>query len=429
MKTMQFGKSFINECNKVATSLLLSSTPTAKDFDLQRVIAAITFWYSDNSIVVNMMGVAVEDKDFGRLYDDVLDSPNRIIDWRGKGVGVFLLRLIYVYYKQLYPLSCGTTFLQVHGESLKAIRFFEKFGFVATPPSDNNQSDMLEALKQHMDATTFSELSSIWETGGFNKHVDENLVLMYRPHPSLEEMFASIQGDDLEYDTFDAVDEIEIMKPNRRVTTINPVTKKDDGNIRLKGLASKDLWARFPLNVHFKTIEEELQTTTYASIKDLKLPDESNVLYAHTKGRFNTLNYCMTIDERMKKKHFQYLYLDSVDLYMSILLRNNQTDKFRFMLLPSSNLRRTCDSVSKTFKKEKSTLSEIENHCVLQAKSNILDYCDHIENPSLIKFLFYPFCTGNHFVLLFVETTCLPNSTQFRKCCRIHVLLQCFQHI
>ena len=57
---------------------------------------------------------------------------------------------------------------------------------------------------------------------------------MYCPHPSLEELFASMQRENLDHDTTN-VDEIEIMKPNRRNTTINPVTKKDDGNVRLKG--------------------------------------------------------------------------------------------------------------------------------------------------------------------------------------------------
>ena len=92
-------KKFYQRMKQSCNITIVETYPTAKDYDLQRVIAAITFWYSDNSIVVNMMGVAVEDKDVDRLYDDVLKSPNRIIDWRGKGVGVFLLRLIYVYYK------------------------------------------------------------------------------------------------------------------------------------------------------------------------------------------------------------------------------------------------------------------------------------------------------------------------------------------
>ena len=47
---------------------IVETYPTAKDYDIQRVIAAITFWYSDNSVVINIMGVAVEDKDLSLIH-------------------------------------------------------------------------------------------------------------------------------------------------------------------------------------------------------------------------------------------------------------------------------------------------------------------------------------------------------------------------
>ena len=94
-----------------------------------------------------MMAITAEDMEFDDHYKDIKNSPHRVINWRGEGVGAFLLRLMFVCYNQIHPLSFGTTFFQVHEENKKAVQFFECFGFTAVPSIAHNQTDMLEFFK------------------------------------------------------------------------------------------------------------------------------------------------------------------------------------------------------------------------------------------------------------------------------------------
>ena len=243
-------------------------------------------------------------------------------------------------------------------------------------------------FKKQLHEHTFAELSSLWETAGFNKDQDEKMILMYTEHPLLESLFqSSDDNDSLDESLNDDVDmnEVRIMKRNRRISKLHPITKEEDGNIRLKGVSNAGVWARFPLNVQFKSIEKALESCTYASIKDLALPDEDNILYCHTEGRFNASNYLINIDERMKIQRKQYILFDLIDLYMSILVRNHLSDNFKYIVLPSNNLRHCCDKASKYIQKE--TLSEEEKIMFIQTRSNIVDFVDHIKYPNLIKFL------------------------------------------
>ena len=45
-------------------------------------------------------------------------------------------------------------------------------------------------------------------------------------------------------------------------------------------------------------------------------------------------------------------------------------------------------------------MTQQQKGIVQQAISSIIDYVDHVGDLKDIKFLFYPFCTGNHFILL-----------------------------
>ena len=84
-----------------------------------------------------------------------------------------------------------------------------------------------------MDEHTFAELSSIWETAGFNKDQDEKMILMYTEHPSLESLFQSSDNDSLDESLNDDVNmnKVRIMKRNRRISKLHPITKEEDGNI------------------------------------------------------------------------------------------------------------------------------------------------------------------------------------------------------
>ena len=101
----------------------------------------------------------------------------------------------------------------------------------------------------------------------------------------------------------------------------------------------------------------------------------------------------------MKKRHNQFLLFDAVDFYISLLLRNYQNDNFKCVVVPSNNLRRNCDEACQVLS-QSDAVSDKMSSIVHQAKSSIINFVDHMQNPTEIKFLFYPFCTGNHFVLL-----------------------------
>ena len=84
---------------------------------------------------------------------------------------------------------------------------------------------------------------------------------------------------------------------------------------------------------------------------------------------------------------------------MSIILRNDQTDNFKCVVVPSHSLRRNCDKAC-TMLCQDDELTDNQRTALQQTKRSIIHFVDHMQNPNEIKFLFYPFCTGNHFLLL-----------------------------
>ena len=49
---------FLEQMKKSCNIVILENYPSAKDYALKRVIAGITFWHSENSLLINMMAIA-----------------------------------------------------------------------------------------------------------------------------------------------------------------------------------------------------------------------------------------------------------------------------------------------------------------------------------------------------------------------------------
>ena len=83
---MAFYKSIFKETDDVwkvfekrmktsCTIVVLESYPMSSDTKYKRVVGAITFWYNDSSIAINMMGICEEDLDLSEELTDLPDNP------------------------------------------------------------------------------------------------------------------------------------------------------------------------------------------------------------------------------------------------------------------------------------------------------------------------------------------------------------------
>ena len=87
-------------------------------------------------------------------------------DWTGKGLGVFLIRLMYLYYHQIYPLPDGDTFLQVWHTNVYGESFFKRLGFIAVEVSKNtfvDDTNYLGVLEENLDPILYRKVTSFWD--------------------------------------------------------------------------------------------------------------------------------------------------------------------------------------------------------------------------------------------------------------------------
>ena len=102
----------------------------------------------------------------------------------------------------------------------------------------------------------------------------------------------------------------------------------------------------------------------------------------------------------MTKQTNDHLLFDMIDFYMSVIIRNHESRNYKQCLIPPNSLRSLCNQAASVYQQQTSFMSELEKTAVQRAKNSIIDYVDHISDLKDIKFLFYPFCAGNHFLLL-----------------------------
>ena len=170
---------------------------------------------------------------------------------------------------------------------------------------DVSNKDYVLVLKKSLDKSLFAIVEALIDESGLTKeYPHERMIFMFAEHPSLQSLFPSLSNivtqekqDAMEIekkenvttptidkpiiqdssdssnsdyvmvfdelDTTDIVDmaSIAVLKRNKNITRINPNTKVEDGNIRMKPQYSSDTWVHFPLNVSYKDIEDALKNT------------------------------------------------------------------------------------------------------------------------------------------------------------------------
>ena len=67
-----------------------------------------------------MMGVCEEYLDLTENQTGIPTTEHMTSNWRGKGVGIFLMRAMYLYYNQIHPLSSGEVFFKF-GTPIKTV--------------------------------------------------------------------------------------------------------------------------------------------------------------------------------------------------------------------------------------------------------------------------------------------------------------------
>ena len=172
------------------TITVLESYPESENKDYKRVVGAITFWYDENSIVINMMGVCEKYQDLTKDQVGIPSTPYITSNWRGKGLGIILLRTMYLYYNQIHPLSSGDVFLQVWHTNHHSVAFFKRIGFSAVEvnSSDLQNKDYLKVLEQTLHPSLFEKIKGIRKQSGLlDDYNHEQMKFMFGKHPKLDE--------------------------------------------------------------------------------------------------------------------------------------------------------------------------------------------------------------------------------------------------